>query len=216
MLVNYSTAILDIYQSIYGLRNQLVCSHIPVFIYCLTESFPIKDFRLLVLGGCKTLIIPGSSGLISQSRFMPIWSPHSRIWVTSIGRSSKSTSPLSQRPYPTHNIYQSFLRAVRAVRSSQCNNRQGSRTMFPSFAGTTSKSTTSRMAVNIELERVTHKDAGFEVDSYVQADKSVTELVRNGVHVVMAPMADAARDTLRRAELRLEEEAMVQDFHRQL
>ena len=88
--------------------------------------------------------------------------------------------------------------------------------MFPSFAGTTSKSTTSRMAVNIELERVTHKDAGFEVDSYVQADKSVTELVRNGVHVVMAPMADAARDTLRRAELRLEEEAMVQDFHRQL
>ena len=87
--------------------------------------------------------------------------------------------------------------------------------MFPSFAGTTSEST-GRLAVNIELERVTHKDAGFEVESYVQADKSVTELQRNGVHVVISPMMDAARDTLRRAELRLEEEAMVQDFHRQL
>ena len=96
MLINYSTAILDIYQSIHGLRNQLVCSHTLVFIRCVTESFPIKDFRLLVLGGCKRLITIRSRGLISQSRFMPIWSPYSRIWVTSNGRSSKSTSPLIQ------------------------------------------------------------------------------------------------------------------------
>jgi hypothetical protein len=105
-------------------------------------------------------------------------------------------------------------------------NRQGSAILgnaFPSFSptGTTNRDATSRLAVNIELDRITQKDVEsgdkFELEPYHhQSDKNVAQLERNGVHVVIPQMTDGTSDTLQGEELTSKQEVRLRDLHRQL